>query len=149
MDWILIDRSIAVFSVKQIYVTLFLFFSRYGVELEPTLDLSPPRLTDRDRKILEKHLMSYSWSAIQVNKGIHSSFSEFKLPQDLLNSWILEFLGNLVWSWRNKILDSDACCSGQEDYCYRSSSSYPSRLANLFIRRAGWRGVLKSYFDRK
>ncbi|XP_023347358.1 ATP synthase mitochondrial F1 complex assembly factor 2 [Eurytemora carolleeae] len=41
------------------------FNNRYGVEVAPTLDITPPQLSDKDRKILEKHLLSYSWSAIQ------------------------------------------------------------------------------------
>jgi ATP synthase F1 complex assembly factor 2 len=41
------------------------FNNRYGVEVEPTLDIFAPRLSEKDRKKLEKHLMSYSWSAIQ------------------------------------------------------------------------------------
>ena len=39
---------------------------RYGLSIEPTLDILAPPVSEADRKVLEKHLLSYSYHAIQV-----------------------------------------------------------------------------------
>ena len=44
---------------------------RYGVSVEPTLDIFAPPVSDADRRVLEKHLMSYSYNAIQVSTSIY------------------------------------------------------------------------------
>jgi len=41
------------------------FNQRYGVNVTPTVDISPPHLTEEDREHLHKHLMSYSFNAVQ------------------------------------------------------------------------------------
>jgi len=41
------------------------FNQRYGVSVTPTLDISPPPLSDEDHDRLHKHLMSYNLNAVQ------------------------------------------------------------------------------------
>lgn len=41
------------------------FNQRYGVSIEPTLDIVAPPVSERDKKVLEKHLLSYGYNALQ------------------------------------------------------------------------------------
>lgn len=41
------------------------FNQRYGVNIEPTLDISAPHIEQQDIQKLEKHLLSYNWNALQ------------------------------------------------------------------------------------
>ena len=50
------------------YGNIIMICSRYGVNIEPTVDISAPVISDLDIKKLNNHLMSYSWNAIQVGE---------------------------------------------------------------------------------
>ena len=59
---------------KNDVISKHLFCFSYGVNVEPTVDISAPLISDQDVGKLRKHLMSYSWNAIQVSIGVLSGF---------------------------------------------------------------------------
>lgn len=62
---------------KQVWSPLIIWFNqRYGVNVEPTVDISAPLISERDVGRLRKHLMSYSWNAIQgITFGVDAAKS--------------------------------------------------------------------------
>lgn len=123
------------------------FNHRYGVNIEPTLDISAPHIDPKDVQKLEKHLLSYNWNALQgISFGVdaikslilqlavldrHLTVSQAVKLSRLELEFQTEKWGNVVWAHDIEEHDTTSRLSASNLFVYYNTAINTKREKNI------------------